>query len=64
VTYLRPVGKVKVGLDVFDAVAEDGFLAAGALVVVTGHRSAQLVVAGRPEARVVPGPAPAPEVSS
>lgn len=62
VTYLRPVGKVKVGLDVFDAVAEDGFLAAGAPVVVTGHRSAQLVVAGRPEARLVP--ASAPEVSS
>lgn len=58
-TALRPVGKVKVGLDVFDAVAEEGFLDAGALVVVVGHRSAQLVVTGRPEARALPPPAAA-----
>lgn len=64
VTVLRPVGKVKVGLDVFDAVAEDGFVAAGAAVVVTGHRSAQLVVTGRPEGRAVAGAGPTPEVSS
>lgn len=60
-TPLRPVGKVQVGLDVFDAVVEEGFAEAGAVVVVSGHRSAQLVVSVRPEATALPAPeAPAP----
>lgn len=49
-TTLRPVGKVRVGLDVFDAVAEEGFVALGQAVVVIGHRGGQLVVSARPEA--------------
>lgn len=55
-TVLRPVGKVRIGQDVFDAVAEDGFVALGAAVVVVGHRVGQLVVSARPEA-VEPGAA-------
>jgi membrane-bound serine protease (ClpP class) len=59
-TVLRPVGKVKVGLDVFDAVAEEGFVAAGQAVVVIGHRAGQLVVSVRPEATTThPGEATA-----
>lgn len=57
-TMLRPVGKVRIGQDVFEAVAEDGFVAPGAAVVVVGHRAGQLVVAARPEA-LAPGAAPA-----
>lgn len=53
VTVLRPVGKVRVGQDVFDAVAEEGFVAAGAAVVVVSHRAGQLVVSSRPETRAV-----------
>jgi membrane-bound serine protease (ClpP class) len=52
VTVLRPVGKVRVGQDVFDAVAEEGWIDAGAPVVVISHRAGQLVVSGRPETRV------------
>lgn len=61
-TVLRPVGKVRVGQDVFDAVAEDGFVPTGAAVVVVGHRVGQLVVAARPEA-LEPGAA-RPEVTT
>lgn len=56
VSALRPVGKVQVGLETFDAVVEEGFAEAGAVVVVCGHRSAQLVVTVRPEATSLPAP--------
>ncbi len=49
-TSLRPVGKVKVGAKVLEAVAEHGMLDAGATVVVVGYRGNELVVSGRPEA--------------
>lgn len=51
VTVLRPVGKVRVGQDVFEAVAEEGWVDAGVPVVVVSHRAGQLVVASRPETR-------------
>jgi membrane-bound serine protease (ClpP class) len=57
-TVLRPVGKVRVGQDVFDAVCEEGFVPAGQAVVVIGHRVGQLVVAARPETMSVPPAAP------
>ena len=47
-TSLRPVGKVKVGVDVLEAVAEHGMLDAGATVVVVGYRGNELGVSGRP----------------
>jgi membrane-bound serine protease (ClpP class) len=55
-TTLRPVGKVRVGQDVFDAYAEEGFVPAGQAVVVVGHRAGQLVVAARPETTTAPRP--------
>lgn len=59
-TVLRPVGKVRVGQDVFDAVADEGFVALGQAVVVIGHRAGQLVVSARPEATTAhPGEATA-----
>jgi membrane-bound serine protease (ClpP class) len=49
-TALRPVGKVKVGGDALEAVAENGMLDAGTTVVVVGYRGNELVVTARPEA--------------
>lgn len=63
-TVLRPAGKVRVGEDVFDAVAEDGFVAVGAPVVVVGYRAGQLVVAARPEALTPGGVVVNPEASA
>ena len=57
VTVLRPVGKVLVGDEVFDARAEDGMLPSGATVVVVGHQGGELVVASRPEATTLPSDA-------
>lgn len=53
-TVLRPVGKVRVGQDMFDAVAEEGFVQLGQAVVVVAHRAGQLVVSARPEATALP----------
>jgi uncharacterized 2Fe-2S/4Fe-4S cluster protein (DUF4445 family) len=44
------VGKVKVGGDALEAVAENGMLDAGTTVVVVGYRGNELVVTARPEA--------------
>ena len=54
-TVLRPVGKVRLGGTTFEAVAESGWVAEGAVVVVVGRRGNELVVAERPEATGGPG---------
>lgn len=64
VTPLRPVGKVSVGKDVFDARAEDGMLPVGTTVVVVGHSGVELVVASRPEATTLPSDTTESEVGS
>lgn len=51
VTALRPAGKVRVGEETFGAVAESGWVDAGAAVVVIGRRGNELVVSARPEAQ-------------
>ena len=50
-TTLRPAGKVRVGDEVYGAVAESGWIDAGTVVVVMGRRGNELVVAARPEAQ-------------
>lgn len=57
-TPLRPIGKVKVGAELFDAVAEGDLIDAGVTVVVVAHRGRELIVSARPEAAEAPGPAP------
>jgi membrane-bound serine protease (ClpP class) len=49
-TAMRPVGKVEVAGEPYDARAQDGLLEAGTAVVVVGHQGHELVVTGRPEA--------------
>jgi membrane-bound serine protease (ClpP class) len=49
-TVLRPVGRVRIGDETFEAVAEGGYIDEGATVVVVAHKGGELVVAARPEA--------------